>query len=201
VKIIPNPITTSFSSGSKRLGVSKSKVNNALVLTKLIDQNDRDWIHMNLDANCDSQGNLFRRRSENYDTEEALVHLMDKSASKYRITENHLLALIPLEDQNYVGTLIDTMIKKEITVDQVKKLVQWVNKVNEPEDFDHQKTPKAKTQQPDPLAEDWKALGPGIKVKYKGGEDYEIHLTVTGGDKALKTARAAQKAIRGGIFA
>jgi hypothetical protein len=186
---------------AKRLGVSKSKVNNALVLTKLIDQNDRDWIHMNLDPNCGSQGNLFKRPGEKYDTEEALVHLMDKSASKYRITENHLLALIALEDRNYVGTLIDIIIKKEMAVEQVKKLVQWVNKGNEPEDFDHQKSPKDKSQQSDPLAEDWKALGPGIKVKYKGGEDYEIHLTVTGGDKALKTARAAQKAIRGGFFA
>jgi len=67
-------------------------------------------------------------------------------------------------------------------------------------DFDLKGDSNRKPQEEDPLAEDWKALGPGIKVKYKGGEDYEIHLTVTGGDKALKTAKAALKAIRGGFF-
>ena len=57
-----------------------------------------------------------------------------------------------------------------------------------------------KPKEEDPLAEGWKDFDPDIKVKYKGGEDYEIHLTISGRDKALKTARAAQKAIRGSIF-
>ena len=79
-------------------------------------------------------------------------------------------------------------------------MVEWVNDGNESYNFDPKGGSNSKTQKKDPLAEDWKALGPGIKVKYKGGEDYEIRLTVTGGDKALKTAKAALKAIRGGFF-
>jgi len=108
--------------------------------------------------------------------------------------------LAGLNDPADIEYAIEAILINELPLVQVKKMVEWVNEGNDPGYFDPKDGSNGKPQEEDPLAEDWKDFGPGIKVKYKGGEDYEIHLTVTGGDKALKTARAAQKAIRGGIF-
>jgi len=119
--------------------------------------------------------------------------------SDYRITESILLALAPLAEIGAIDAL-EPIFGWEMNEGTVKKLVQWIVDGYDSRDFDPNTGSNGKPKEEDPLAEDWKAFGPGIKVKYKGGEDYEIHLTVTGGDKTLKTAKAAQKATRGGFF-
>lgn len=63
------------------------------------------------------------------------------------------------------------------------------------------KRDKSKNKEEDPYAEDWKGLNPAIKVKHKGGEDYEVKLTVTGGQKALEIAQSAHRTLEGGLAA
>ncbi|HXL72642.1 MAG TPA: hypothetical protein VN963_03370, partial [bacterium] len=200
---------------AKRLGVSKTKVGNALILAKVMNEESRRMIGNNLDPTCDNDGFQVDPPVEDPDTEDdfapsrgktpapgaPLAPTRGKTKSDYRITEYVLLALAGLKDPKRIEYAIEEILIKEMPLVQVKKLVEWVNDGNDLYDFDPKGGSNGKPTEEDPLAEDWKTLGPGIKVKYKGGEDYEIHLTVTGGDKALKTARAAQKAIRGGIFA
>jgi hypothetical protein len=198
----------------KRLGKSKTKVGNALLLAKVMNEESRQMIGNNLDPTCDNDGFRVDLPAEDPDTEDNLAPSRGKTPSPgtplaprrgniktdYRITEVILLALAGLKDPEMIEYAIEEILIKEMPLVQVKKLVEWVNDGNDLYDFDSKGGSNGKSKEEDPLAEDWKDLGPGIKVKYKGGEDYEIHLTESGGDKALKTARAAQKAIRGGIF-
>ncbi len=44
-------------------------------------------------------------------------------------------------------------------------------------------------------------MHPSIKVKHKGGEDYEIRLGVRGGQKALELAQGAHRSLVGGLGA
>jgi hypothetical protein len=178
---------------AKRLGISKSKVNNALILTKALNEYARSTINGNLGTPpYPSQPNAKDPREDDF------VQPLDKKKPYYRITESILLALLKL-DPDTIGDILELVVINEMNENQAKRFAQWILDGNETMKFDLQGG-SSKPKEEDPLAEDWKDFGPGIKVKYKGGEDYEIHLTVSGGDKALKTARAAQKAIRGGIF-
>ncbi len=76
-------------------------------------------------------------------------------------------------------------------------MIEWVQNGGEPHDFVRDHNEKEQNKKKDPFAEDWKDLGPNIKVKYKGGEDYEIHLAMTGGQKTLETAQADQRILEG----
>ncbi len=200
---------------AKRLGVSKSKVNNALILANVLNEDSREMIDRNLDPECDSNGNIIHSRKKDYDAEDNLVQPLDKTSPsgtnlvqpldktrpEYRIKITTLLALAVLEEPDLIEYTLMDIFDNEMTDDQIKRLIQWLNDGNYLEDFDLKKAPKQdKPKEIDPLAEAWKGLGPQIKVKYKGGEDYEIRINVTGGQKALKTAQAAQKALQGGIL-
>jgi len=192
---------------AKRLGVSKTKVNTALILAKALNEGARSTINLNLDTppyppqpNAkDPREDDFVRTPDKTGPDGNPVRSPDKRKPYYRITEYVLLALLEL-DPDTIEEIMELVIINEMNVNQAKRFAQWILDGNEMMDFDLKGGSNGKPKEEDPLAEDWKALGPGIKVKYKGGEDYEIHLTVTGGDKALKTAKAAQKAIRGGFF-
>ncbi len=212
----------------KRLGVSKTKVGTALTLTSYLNDMCRDMISCNLNPETDNDGFRVDVPAEEEEDEVETVRPPDtqpglgiptvpppdtkptsgtrlappvgRKKSDYQITESILLALASLSEIGAIDAL-ELIFGWEMNEATVKKLVQWIVDGYDSRDFDPNAGSNGKRKEEDPLAEDWKALGPGIKVKYKGGEDYEIHLTVTGGDKALKTARAAQKAIRGGIFA
>jgi hypothetical protein len=210
----------------KRLGVSKSKVGRALLLTGYLDEMCRDMISNNLNPETDNDGFRVDVPEEDLDEETETARLPDtqpgsgaptvpprdtkptvgtrigpsgrKEKSEYRITESILLALAPLADEALDA--LELIFGWEMNEAVVKRFVQWIVDGNEPRDFDPNVGSKDKTKEEDPLAEAWKGLDPGIKVKHKGGDDYEIHLKVTGGPKALKTAQAAQKAIQGGIL-
>jgi hypothetical protein len=82
---------------------------------------------------------------------------------------------------------------------ETKKFIEFVKNGGEPLDFIKMKYEKGKIKQEDPYAEDWKGLHPSIKVKHKGGEDYEIHLAVSGGQKALEIAQGAHRSLEGGL--
>jgi len=212
----------------KRLGVSKSKVGNALLLTAYLDEMCRDMISNSLNPETDNDGFRLDVPQEDPDEEAETVQPLDTQTASgtptvqrldtqptigtqfgpsgsiqktdYRITESILLALAPLAELDEVLTALELIFGWEMNEGVVKRFVQWIVDGNEPRDFDPNVGSKGKTKEEDPLAEAWKALGPGIKVKYKGGDNYEIHLNVTGGPKALKATQAAQKAIQGGIF-
>jgi len=198
----------------KRLEVSKSKAGNALLITGYLDEMCRDMISNNLNPETDNNGFRVDLPEGDPEDEAKTVQPLDTNPapgtrldlpqgrikSDYRITESILLALAPLAELDEVLTALELIFGWEMNEGVVKRFVQWIVDGNEPRDFDPN-APSGKPQEEDPLAEEWKALRPGIKVKYKGGEDYEIHLTVTGGQKALETAKAAQKSFRRGIFA
>jgi hypothetical protein len=192
---------------AKRLGKSKTKVGNALLLLKVLNEDSRHMIDLNLDKYGFPGDHEAPSPDGDTDMDEDAtqpggksVHPVDTQAPEYEITENILEILSKLKDPDLIADTLEVVIDNEMTEGLVKKLVKWVQDGNEPTDFDPKAGCNDKPQEEDPLAEDWKDLDPGIKVKHKGGENYEIHLTVSGRDKALKTARAAQKAIQGGIF-
>jgi hypothetical protein len=198
---------------AKRLGKSKGKIGNALLLTKVLDEHSRGSIDLNLDKaylpgdfkalppdeDLDDADDADPKQGKNPLKTHGAQPLGTQEAD-YQITESILLALVPLEDPIYISCTLDIIIDNEMTEVQAKKIIQWVYDGNEPEDFDLQAAFQDKPKEIDPMAEAWKGLGPQIKVKYKGGEDYEIRISVTGGQKALKTAQAAQKALQGGIL-
>jgi hypothetical protein len=75
---------------------------------------------------------------------------------------------------------------------KAKKLVDWVKKGGQPEEFG-QKEPKEASE--DPYAANWAQLGPAFKVKYKGGEGYEVRFKAQGHQAAWNAASAASKAL------
>jgi ParB-like chromosome segregation protein Spo0J len=201
---------------AQRLGVSKSKVNNALVLAKALDETARMVIEMNLNPNnWDSQGRLIPDGDNDSEDEDDLVQLLDKDPQtkgsrvqpldkpkpKYRITESILLVSAGLEDPEMMADTVEFSIYYQLNEALAKKMVEWVDDGGEPQYFDPKKASNGKNMGEDPLAEAWKGLGPNFKVKYKGGEDYEIHLAVTGEQKVLETVRATQFALEGGLTA
>ncbi len=123
---------------------------------------------------------------------------LGKEEPEYLITESILLILAKLADPDLIEETLEIVIDNRMPEVLAKKMVEWVKDGNEARDFD---TKKASNKEKDPMAEAWKGLGPDIKVKHKGGEAYEIHLSVTGGQKALETAQAAQRFLKGGLTA
>ena len=99
-----------------------------------------------------------------------------------------------------IANALEMIINWRMPFAQAKKAIQWVSEGNDTQVYNPTVVSKGKNQEPDPLAETWKGLDPQIKVKYKGDEKYEIHLTATGGQKAVATAQAAQRALQGGFL-
>ena len=112
-----------------------------------------------------------------------------------------MLALVVLEDPWDISDTLELIIVNEMNESVAKRFIEWVNNGNEPMKFDTNPRAKGNTQEEDPFTEAWKGLGPLIKVKHKGGENYEIKLAVTGGQKALEAAQAAQMALEGSVAA
>ena len=189
-----------------RLGVSKTKVNTALILTKALTEGSRSTIDLNLDtppyppqpdAKDPEEEDDFVRTPDKTAPDGNLVRSPDKTKPYYRITEYVLLALLKL-DPDEIDEILELVIVNKMNPVVAERFAQWILDGNETMKFDTS-AHNGKTKEPDPLAEAWKTLGPQIKVKYKGGENYEIHLSVTGGQKALETAQAVQKALQGGL--
>ncbi len=184
---------------AKRLGVSKSKVNNALKILAVLNKLSRGSIDMNLDK-VPLDGDFHPPTSDQpQDVEGDPVQTLDKTKPDYEITEYVLLALADLEDPAYVSDTLDIIIDNKMNLGLAKKLIEFVMNGGEPEAFDPKKASTGKEKEEDPFAEDWKGLGKDIKVKHKGGEDYEIKLAVTGGEKAFEIVQAAQRTLEGGL--
>lgn len=186
---------------AKRLGVSKTKVGNALILGKVINDWAKDTINLNLDK-PPVHGDVFAptRGKENED-EEDVAPSRGKTESDYQITEYVLLALAVLENPDLIDEAIGLIIDNEMSVDVVKKFIDWIKKGNEPQDFDPSAGSKGGKKGKDVNEEVWKEFAPNLKVKYKGGEDYEIHLAITGSQKTYDTAQAIQGVLQGGLAA
>jgi hypothetical protein len=194
-----------------RLGLSKSKVNNALKILAAMNEYSRGSISENLWVSP------YLPDNKNTDTEEEegadLVQPLDKTPvskrgqgkkskkekPRYRISESILLALTGLEDPWDITDAVDFIILNEFKESMVNKLIEFLIDGGELKDFDPKTASKGKNKGEDPFAEDWKGLHPSIKVKHKGGEDYEIHLAVSGGQKALEIAQGAHRSLEGGL--
>ncbi|HEV2352887.1 MAG TPA: ParB N-terminal domain-containing protein, partial [Puia sp.] len=96
-------------------------------------------------------------------------------------------------DQALIERAVKVALAQRLPLEKTKKLVDWVKKGGQPEDFGLK---EPKDTPVDPLASFWPQLGPGFKVKYKGGEDYDIHISVQGGHKAWDTALAASRTLK-----
>jgi DNA-binding Lrp family transcriptional regulator len=219
-----NPDLTQRELG-KRLGVSKSKINNALKIMEVMGEKARGMIEMNLttppypfqlDAKDPDQeedfvqpldktsapgGKFVQPLDKTPASGEKLVQPLDKTKPYYRISESVLLALVGLKDLDKFDKTLEIVIYDQISEGTVKKIIDWVNKGNDPLAFGQDEATMDENEDFDPFEEEWKAFAPNLKVKYKGGEDYEIHLAITGSQKTYDTAQAIQGVLQGGLAA
>jgi len=151
------------------IGQNRTKVSRAQKLLKVLSKPARDAIR----ANCTTPGG--------FDLPEACALCLGDLATGGE------------GDQALIERAVKVAIDRRLTLEKAKKLVVWVKKGGQPEDFG-QKEPKVGPE--DPLAAYWPQLGPGFKVKFKGGEDYDIHIRVQGGHKAWDAALAASRTLK-----
>jgi hypothetical protein len=184
---------------AKRLGVSKTKVGLALRIMPKLEDYHRELITDNLDKNCKEDGNLAPPRGKNSDEEDELDPPQVNPKPGYQITESVLGALAVLEDIDEVGDTLEILMFHRTPEAEAKRCIEYVkNGEGGANNFFFDKF-QSKNKGEDPYAEDWKGLNPAIKVKHKGGEDYEVKLTVTGGQKAFEIVHEAQRTLEGGL--
>lgn len=95
-------------------------------------------------------------------------------------------------DQDLIERAVKVALAKRMKLEKVEKLVDWVKKGGQPEDFGA-KEPKDTPE--DPMAAHWPQLGPGFKVKYKRGGGYEVRIAIPDGQQAWNAAMAAKRAM------
>ena len=119
----------------KRLGKSKTKVGNALLLAKVTNEESRRMIGNNLDPTCDNdgfrvdlpaedldtEGNLAPSRGKNITPEAPLAPTRGRTKSDYRITEYVSLALAGLEDPKEVQYALEIVLMNEMPLVQGQK--------------------------------------------------------------------------------
>jgi len=154
---------------ASRLEVTQATVSRALKVVRLLNQASRDQIYT------------------------LCIH-----SAPYQVTARVILALAGLDtgspdDPAKMEAALRVAVDRQLKEPQAKKLADWVKKGGRPEDF-QEKGPKEASN--DPLAAYWQQLGPGFKVKYKGGAGYEVHMTLQDGHQAFNAAMAAKKAIQ-----
>jgi hypothetical protein len=97
-------------------------------------------------------------------------------------------------DQALIERAVKVVLARRLDIPPIKKLVDWVKKGGQPEDFGV-KEPKETPE--DPLAAHWPQLGPGFKVKYKRGGGYEVRMVLPDGQQAWNAAMAAKQSLQG----
>ncbi len=97
-------------------------------------------------------------------------------------------------DQDLIERAVKVALARRMKLEKVQKLVDWVKKGGQPEDFGA-KEPKDTPE--DPMAAHWPQLGPGFKVKYKRGGGYEVRMSIPDGQQAWNAAMAAKQSLQG----
>ncbi len=104
------------------------------------------------------------------------------------------MALANLEDQLLIYRALKVVLDQHLTEQKTKKLVDWVKQGGQPDDFDR----KEEGNRPeDPYETQWALLRPGIKVKYKGRETYQVQMTIQGEQETWNVASAVANALKG----
>ncbi len=177
-----------------RLGISRAKIYNAMKVLGTLNLSARELIEKNLDLQ-DTKG---EGGGQSLATPEPVGEQNDvppdTSKPSYQITEYVLLTLANLKDPLLVERALKVVLALHLTEQKAKKLVEWVQKGNQPEDFGA-KDPKDTPE--DPYAAYWPQLGPGFKVKYKRGGGYEVHMAIQDGHQAWNAAMAAKRTLQG----
>jgi hypothetical protein len=99
------------------------------------------------------------------------------------------------DDPTKVEAALRVAVDRQMKEKDALKLADWVKQGGKPEDFGQK---DSKEPLNDPYAAYWPALGPGIKVKFKGGDTYQIQMTVKGHGETFNAALAASKALNDG---
>lgn len=161
-----------------RLEVAQSTISNAKKLAKLLNQASRDLIYQQL-----------------------------INSAPYQVTQRVAAALGGLatgapDDAAKVEAALRVAVARQMKEKEAAKLAQWVKAGNKPEDFPQHLPLKRGDKEgvlasEDPLADYWPQLGPGFKVKYKGGETYQVQMNLQGGKETWNAAIAASRALKG----
>lgn len=166
-----------------QLGYSHTKIQNAVNALEYLSPAAREAVERNL---APSDPNVVSPQG-------ASGKPLATPKAPYRITEAILLILSGLKNTPLVERALNVVLGLRLTEQKTKKLVDWVKKGGQPEDFGA-KAPKDAPD--DPLAAAWATLDPHLKVKYKGEEAYEVRITLQGQNLAWETASAASRSLR-----
>ncbi len=131
---------------AERLGISYNKVFRALKIMAVLNPEARKMIEGNLaDSQEPDKGESVTDR--------------DTQNKGFLITEAALFALADLEHPALVERTLKVVLDHHLTEQKAKKLVEWVQKGNQPEDFGGKEPKDSLT---DPLAAAWATLDPHL---------------------------------------
>jgi len=146
-----------------RLGVSLTKVNTALKITKTLSPNARALVTQNLDQAAAPKGDF--------------VPNWNKLKAPYQINEFVLLALADLADTLAVYRALKVALELHLTEQKAQKLVEWVKSGHNPEDYG-QKADTAAQDPNDPYSAYWANLPQQVKVS-RGKKGYRVVMDLS----------------------